>query len=255
MSRVKRSYDMFSSASTSPPSAHFSSDPHTDLSLAHKRSRPLETALTRHMSTDDEAPKSPSTAALHERITFDALQLTAPSTSASSSLTHPSLAFHASSSAALSPTSASSSSHRSISPLSEEQSRFPSRYRSFDVNSFVDSYPLKRKRNHSHMDLSSAAASAPPLFSPNKQQRFYPLSSSASTSSSSPSALASQPQYSLDMVKLIVKSALQLQEDKLRDEYNAVLNELLREQFENFDRFNKDYISRQLRHTDLSYLS
>jgi len=129
----------------------------------------------------------------------------------------------------------------------------------------VDSYPLKRKRNHSGMDLSSSAAasSAQPLFSPNKQQRFYPLPSSSasslpsaslSSSSSSPSS-SSQPHYSLDQVKRIVKSALQLQEERLREEYNAVLNELLREQFENFDRFNKDYISRQLRHTDLSYLS
>ena len=117
------------------------------------------------------------------------------------------------------------------------------------------------------MDLSAAATSSAssstqPLFTPNKQQRFHPLSSAAAASSSIPSTSLSsssptstQPHYSLDQVKRIVKSALQLQEERLRDEYNAVLNELLREQFENFDRFNKDYISRQLRHTDLSYLS
>jgi len=110
------------------------------------------------------------------------------------------------------------------------------------------------------MDLSSAGAPTQPLFSPNKEQRVLPLSSSSTSNgltSSLPSASlsASQPQYSLEQVKRIVKSALQLQEDKLREEYNAALTELLREQFENFDRFNKDYISRQLRNTDLSYLS
>ena len=243
MSRVKRSYDMFSSSSTSAPSLHFSSDPHTDLSLAHKRSRPLEPTLTRQMSTDDDM-RSPTTSS-HDKITSDALQLTATSTSSSPLL----------SSSVLSPSASSSSpvSH-SASASSEEQSRFPTRHREFDVNSFVESYPLKRKRNHSHMDLSSAATPAHLLFSPNKEQRLHPLASSQLSASATPSTSA-QPQYSLDQVKRIVKGALQLQEDKLRDEYNAVLNELLREQFENFDRFNKDYISRQLRNTDLSYLS
>lgn len=254
MSRVKRSYqDMFSSSSTSPPSAHFSSDPHTDLSLAHKRSRPLEsTQLTRQMSTDNDMLSSLTTSLAHDKITSDALRLSAP-TAASS----PSASLHP-----LSPLASSSSSthshSRSISP--EEPSRFPSRHRSFDVHTFVESYPLKRKRNHSNMDLSSAGAPTQPLFSPNKEQRVLPLSSSSTSNgltSSLPSASlsASQPQYSLEQVKRIVKSALQLQEDKLREEYNAALTELLREQFENFDRFNKDYISRQLRNTDLSYLS
>jgi hypothetical protein len=61
--------------------------------------------------------------------------------------------------------------------------------------------------------------------------------------------------YTLDQVKRIVQSALQLQEERLREEYEKVLNDLLREQFENFERFNKDYISRQIAKTDLSYLS
>ena len=256
---------MFSSSSTSPPSVHFSSDPRTDLSLAHKRSRPFETSLTRQMSTDDDMIKSPTTS--HDRITSDALQLTASSlpSSASSSSSLPPHQLP-SPSAVLSPSAASSSFCRSVSPSTEESSRFPSRHQSFDVSSFVDSYPFKRKRHHSQMDLSStatpaaaaaAAASAQPLFSPNKEQRIHPLSSSSSSgqSASSQSLSSSQAVYSLEQVKRIVKSALQLQEDKLREEYNAVLNELLREQFENFDRFNKDYISRQLRNTDLSYLS
>ena len=123
------------------------------------------------------------------------------------------------------------------------------------MDALVDSYPLKRKRNHSNMDLSSAAQPQP--FSPNKEQRLHahPHTLSSSSSSLSSAATQSAATYSLDAVKRIVKSALQLQEDRLREEYNAVLNELLREQFENFDRFNKDYISRQLRNTDLSYLS
>ena len=258
MSRVKRSYnDMFSSSSsTSSPSAHFSSDPHSDLSLAHKRSRPLEsTQLTRQMSTDNDMLSSLTSSLAHDRITTDALQLTAPSTSASSSSSS------SSSFQPLSPTASSFSSQpRPLSP--EERSRFPSRYRSFDVNTFVESFPLRRKRNHSNMDLSSANAPTQPLFSPNKEQRIHPLTSSSPSSSSlhtslpsSSSAAPPQAQYSLDQVKRIVKSALQLQEDKLREEYNAALTELLREQFENFDRFNRDYISRQLRSTDLSYLS
>jgi hypothetical protein len=119
----------------------------------------------------------------------------------------------------------------------------------FDVSAFVDSFPVKRRRAQASMDDGQQPAT-------NKQHVVNSAASASSASSSSPSSISSaSPVFSLEQVKRIVSNALQLQEERLRDEYNGVLNELLREQFENFERFNKDYISRQISKTELSYLS
>ena len=139
-------------------------------------------------------------------------------------------------------------------------SPFPSRLALFDVPSFVESFPVKRKRPHAGMD----DAAAPPA----KEQRTPAMTAAAtaapSAASSSPSSAslfpsASSPpaaaSYTLEQVKRIVLSALALQEERLREEYGKVLNDLLREQFENFERFNRDYISRQISKHELSYLS
>jgi len=57
-------------------------------------------------------------------------------------------------------------------------------------------------------------------------------------------------------VERIVRTALHMQESRLRDEYDRVLNDALREQFESFSAFNRDYISRHLQSSsELSYLS
>lgn len=53
--------------------------------------------------------------------------------------------------------------------------------------------------------------------------------------------------FTLAQVRDIVKKAVEDREESLRDEYNQVLKEKLSEQFDNFSKFNQDYISRQLK--------
>jgi len=61
--------------------------------------------------------------------------------------------------------------------------------------------------------------------------------------------------FSYDQVKEIVNHALAEKEANLRAEYDQILRNCLEEQFKNFTKFNEDYISRQLKQNDFSYLS
>jgi len=61
--------------------------------------------------------------------------------------------------------------------------------------------------------------------------------------------------YTAEQVKQIVLDALEERDIQLREEYNQILHDRLREQFDNFTRFNQDYISRHLKKSDFSYLS
>jgi hypothetical protein len=61
--------------------------------------------------------------------------------------------------------------------------------------------------------------------------------------------------FTYDQVKDIVARALADREQQLRTEYDLILQERLQEQFKNFAKFNEDYISRQLKQSDWSYLS
>lgn len=56
--------------------------------------------------------------------------------------------------------------------------------------------------------------------------------------------------FTYDQVASIVRNALEMREEQIRAEYNRVLQEQLREQFENFSSFNRDYISRNMRQID-----
>lgn len=57
--------------------------------------------------------------------------------------------------------------------------------------------------------------------------------------------------FTVDEVKQIVK----FRENQLQDEYNRVLQELLQEQYQQFARFNQDYISRQYNSAPCTYTS
>jgi len=61
--------------------------------------------------------------------------------------------------------------------------------------------------------------------------------------------------YTEEQVNKIVNNALKQREEELREEYNKILNERLAEQFENFSRFNQDYVYRQLNSKPCSYVS
>ena len=64
-----------------------------------------------------------------------------------------------------------------------------------------------------------------------------------------------EKQYTYDQVKDIVQRVLAEKEAQLRMEYDRILQDRLQEQFQNFAKFNEDYISRHLKDRDCSYLS
>mmetsp|Transcript_2354 Transcript_2354/g.2928 ORF Transcript_2354/g.2928 Transcript_2354/m.2928 type:complete len:192 (-) Transcript_2354:32-607(-) len=61
--------------------------------------------------------------------------------------------------------------------------------------------------------------------------------------------------FTEDQVHKIVQRALEDQEEKLREQYNKILNDRLAEQFENFTNFNQDYVYRQMNRRTCSYVS
>eukprot|EP00301_Raphidiophrys_heterophryoidea_P021863 c6167_g1_i1.p1 GENE.c6167_g1_i1~~c6167_g1_i1.p1 ORF type:complete len:209 (-),score=59.08 c6167_g1_i1:332-886(-) len=76
--------------------------------------------------------------------------------------------------------------------------------------------------------------------------------------SSKPAQQQKQPQeqkFTKDEVKLILDKALREMESKLREQYDSILQEQLSEQFQNFTRFNDDYVSRRLRASTFEYVS
>lgn len=62
-------------------------------------------------------------------------------------------------------------------------------------------------------------------------------------------------QYSWDDMCKIVSTVLHDRENQIRQEYENTLNDVMREQFESFTKFNHDYIHRQINRSDASYLS
>lgn len=69
-----------------------------------------------------------------------------------------------------------------------------------------------------------------------------------------PSSSNKEVTFTLDEVRAIVAKALQEREDQLKVEFSTILKEKLAEQFENFSKFNEDYVSRQLRESQWDYM-
>ena len=67
-------------------------------------------------------------------------------------------------------------------------------------------------------------------------------------------AASREPTFTLEQVKAIVQRAVEERDAQLREEYDAILAAKLNEQFENFTRFNLDYIHRQLKQSAFSYV-
>jgi hypothetical protein len=61
--------------------------------------------------------------------------------------------------------------------------------------------------------------------------------------------------FTYDQVREIVNRVVAEKEQQLRAEYDQILQQQLQEQYRNFAKFNEDYISRQLKQSDFSYLS
>jgi hypothetical protein len=68
---------------------------------------------------------------------------------------------------------------------------------------------------------------------------------------SSATAVPKKKTFSEEEVKMI----LEVRDQQLREEYDGILQRLLQEQFNQFARFNQDYISRQFKSSDFSYTS
>lgn len=60
--------------------------------------------------------------------------------------------------------------------------------------------------------------------------------------------------YTEEEVRKIVSSALGVQEEKLRREYDQILRERLAEQYESFTCFNQDHINHEISKTECSYV-
>jgi hypothetical protein len=66
-------------------------------------------------------------------------------------------------------------------------------------------------------------------------------------------AAGSELTLTMREVRELVQCALELQEQRLRVEYDDVLTQQLREQFESFTRFNREHLSRVINERDFSY--
>ena len=55
-----------------------------------------------------------------------------------------------------------------------------------------------------------------------------------------------EPQLTMSEVREVVQRALELQEQRLRVEYDGVLVQKLHEQFEIFNNFNREHMSRKV---------
>lgn len=122
-----------------------------------------------------------------------------------------------------------------------EQSQFPAH--DIDVNQRIEDI-----QHHHQQQAQQHQQQA-------HHKRKHPYHCPCPHSSSSSSTTDDQQLFTSDQVKRILHDALKRQQDLLRAEYDDTLHRLLREQFDSFSAFNRDYISRQLKTSDFSYLS
>ncbi|MCI5692988.1 MAG: hypothetical protein MR354_08330 [Bacteroides xylanisolvens] len=61
--------------------------------------------------------------------------------------------------------------------------------------------------------------------------------------------------YTPEEVEYLVSTAVRVNEQKLRQEYDKILNDKLNEQYQNFYHYSKDYLSKQYGDTDVPYYS
>jgi len=90
-----------------------------------------------------------------------------------------------------------------------------------------------------------------------KSKKSMNISSTGNQQQSSESDQQQQQQqlFTAEDVKRIVDRALKVQEGHLREQYDKVLTERLHEQFNMFAKFNEDFISRQMKHSEFHYMS
>eukprot|EP00301_Raphidiophrys_heterophryoidea_P025283 c8449_g1_i1.p1 GENE.c8449_g1_i1~~c8449_g1_i1.p1 ORF type:complete len:217 (+),score=41.05 c8449_g1_i1:71-721(+) len=91
-----------------------------------------------------------------------------------------------------------------------------------------------------------------------QQQNFHPSLPSISSSSfvhTSPPHTESEQKYTKVEVRVMLESALQDLEVRMREQYDGLLQDHLAEQFQNFSRFNQDFVSLQMNTSPFEYVS
>ncbi|KAJ1623382.1 hypothetical protein T492DRAFT_1055436 [Pavlovales sp. CCMP2436] len=134
----------------------------------------------------------------------------------------------------------------------------------------------KRVRRPDHFAGVNAAAAAS-TSQPGADWLFFAPSSAAAAAAAADAALAavtagarapsdasragacglpdSTRTFGAAEVRAVVSRALELREAQLRAEYEKVLQTRLQEQFSSFSRYHEEYVSRQLRQSEFSYMS
>mmetsp|Transcript_18482 Transcript_18482/g.33087 ORF Transcript_18482/g.33087 Transcript_18482/m.33087 type:complete len:191 (+) Transcript_18482:32-604(+) len=132
---------------------------------------------------------------------------------------------------------------KSDSKLTDTQTK-GKRYRSANAMEMEDEQSSKRLRRPEGFADETSCSKPPNPFVPKDVNVEWKASSKKKKNL-----------FSEEEVKRIVHRALKEQEERLTEQYNKILNDRLAEQFENFTRFNQDYVYRQLRAKTSSYIS
>lgn len=114
-------------------------------------------------------------------------------------------------------------------------------------------------RQHPDVESPFAGIAAPTYTAADIATKFAPPSRRKKTTSIQQNAIGNQlPQqntYTTDQVLDIVQSAVGDATERLRAEYEIMLQTKLREQFMQFSKFNEDNISRRMEEHSFSYVS
>eukprot|EP01117_Protostelium_nocturnum_P011889 TRINITY_DN433_c0_g1_i1.p1 TRINITY_DN433_c0_g1~~TRINITY_DN433_c0_g1_i1.p1 ORF type:complete len:185 (-),score=66.41 TRINITY_DN433_c0_g1_i1:146-700(-) len=87
------------------------------------------------------------------------------------------------------------------------------------------------------------------------RRNLHKVSSSAVTQPSSSTSPSNEVLFTEQQVKEIVNRIVGEKMEQLRCEYDRILQEKLQEQYRNFAKYNEDYLSRQYKDSDFSYLN
>jgi hypothetical protein len=117
------------------------------------------------------------------------------------------------------------------------------------------SSPIKRLKHHRRDAGQSTQEPRPSPFALPSTQEMEDVNNLLPKRRSNKSINETEKLYTEAEVNEIVTRALQKREYELQLKYDAILQRLLQEQYNSFAKFNEDYISRQIKPTDLSYLS
>jgi len=143
--------------------------------------------------------------------------------------------------------------HRNFTPTPGVTTFSAKRFRMEESNN-SNSMNMDNRSNSPTRNIESPYAIAPTPQSPVDLDKALPSKNRVQKEKSISSA-TTEKLFTYEEVREIVQRVLAEKEASLRQQYEHILQERLQEQFRNFAKFNEDYISRQLKQSDFSYLS